>query len=65
MDKGRWIKSTLSTNDGACVEVWNSGAGVSVRDSKDPGGSHLHFTPAEWTAFAGGIKAGEFGLPQS
>jgi hypothetical protein len=65
MDKGCWIKSSVSTNNGACVEVWNSGAGIYVRDSKHPDGWQLHFTPAEWTAFAGGVKAGEFDVPQS
>jgi hypothetical protein len=33
---------------------------VLVRDSKDPEGRVLTFTPAEWEAFATGIVAGDF-----
>ncbi|MEU1880966.1 DUF397 domain-containing protein [Streptosporangium sp. NPDC020072] len=65
----RWIKSSLSgDNGGNCVEVAAlKGAGhadlVAVRDSKDPEGPKLFFTPAEWDAFLNGVKAGEFGSP--
>jgi Domain of unknown function (DUF397) len=52
---GPWRKSSYSTNNGACVEV----AGCQVRDSKDPGGPVLSFTPAAWRAFTEGIKGGE------
>jgi hypothetical protein len=33
---------------------------VGIRDNKDPDGPVLNFTPAEWRAFVGGVKAGEF-----
>jgi hypothetical protein len=33
-----------------------------VRDSKDPAGPMLTFTPDEWTAFIAGAKIGEFNL---
>ncbi len=33
---------------------------ISVRDSKDPHGGTLQFTPAEWRAFVGGVRNGEF-----
>jgi hypothetical protein len=41
---------------------------VGVRDSKDPDGTPLHFSPAEVAAFIKGVKRGEFdgfgiGLP--
>jgi hypothetical protein len=43
------------------VEVALSSDGsVGVRDSKDPGGPVLVFTPAEWDAFTGGVRDGEF-----
>jgi len=31
-----------------------------VRDSKNPHGPKLIFTPAEWEAFTSGIRVGEF-----
>jgi hypothetical protein len=34
--------------------------GVAVRDSKDADGPKLVFTRAEWQAFIGGVKDGEF-----
>jgi len=45
-----------------CVEVGFVTAEVMLRDSKDPGGPVLHFTPDEWKAFLAGVKAGEFDL---
>jgi hypothetical protein len=35
---------------------------VAVRDSKDPEGPKLTFTPDEWVAFTAGIRAGQFDL---
>jgi len=56
-----WIKSSLSFSNSNCVEVASlPGGGVGVRDSKDPSGPVLRFTPGEWQAFMGGAKAREF-----
>jgi hypothetical protein len=33
---------------------------VAVRDTKDPGGPRLIFSPAEWEAFTAGVRDGEF-----
>lgn len=44
----------------ACVQVAIRSDGVGVRDSKDPAGATLRFTPVEWQAFIAGVKAGEF-----
>lgn len=47
-----WTKSSYSTNEGPeCVEVSRSPAAVRVRDSKDPHGPRLAFSPAAWTDF--------------
>jgi hypothetical protein len=48
-----WRKSTRSgDNGGACVEVADNLPGiVAVRDSKDPAGPMLTFSPTAWTAF--------------
>ncbi|MFG1604605.1 DUF397 domain-containing protein [Actinoplanes sp. NPDC049265] len=56
----KWFKSNRSTGDGECVEVARLDDVVAVRDSKDPAGPALIFTPAEWAAFVGGAKDGEF-----
>ncbi|MCW3839463.1 DUF397 domain-containing protein [Micromonospora yasonensis] len=49
----RWRKSSRSSgNGGACVEVADNLPGVvAVRDSKDPTGPTLTFTPTAWRAF--------------
>ncbi|PZF82482.1 DUF397 domain-containing protein, partial [Micromonospora endophytica] len=49
----RWRKSTRSSsNGGACVEVADNLPGVvAVRDSKDPTGPALTFTPTAWRTF--------------
>jgi hypothetical protein len=57
----RWVKSSLSLANGNCVEVADlPGGGVGVRNSRDPGGLVLRFTPGEWIAFLGGVRNGEF-----
>ncbi|MDX6396178.1 MAG: hypothetical protein QOJ73_7241 [Streptosporangiaceae bacterium] len=59
-----WRKSSWSSgNGGTCVEVARNLPGaVAVRDSKDPEGPKLTFTPDEWVAFTAGIRAGQFDL---
>jgi hypothetical protein len=44
----RWRKATRSGSNADCVEVAD---GVMVRDSKDPDGPVLAFSPAAWQAF--------------
>jgi hypothetical protein len=56
-----WVKSSLSFANGNCVEVTGlSGGTVGVRNSRDPRGAVLRFTPDEWRAFIGGVRNGEF-----
>jgi Domain of unknown function (DUF397) len=61
MLRGDWKKSTLSGYNGNCVEVAGLAEDtVMVRHSKNPGGGVLSFTAAEWDAFIGGVRNGEF-----
>ncbi|MCW3843555.1 DUF397 domain-containing protein [Micromonospora yasonensis] len=51
-----WRKSTRSGN-GECVEVADNLTGVvGVRDSKDPTGPILTFTPQTWRTFIAHTK---------
>ncbi|WP_214325584.1 DUF397 domain-containing protein [Nonomuraea sediminis] len=74
MNDLEWRKARRSgSNGGDCVEVAVLAAPEDVavhkhghdrlyvlRDSKDPEGPRLFFTPAEWEAFRLGMKDGEF-----
>lgn len=56
-----WVRSSLSDSGaGTCVEAADLGGDVGVRNSRDPGGAVLRFTPDEWHAFIGGVRNGEF-----
>jgi len=68
-----WRKSPYSNNGGNCVEIAvlsrdQAPADCKVeadrlfvmRDSKNPAGPLLYFTPGEWDAFARGMKDGAF-----
>ncbi len=56
-----WRKSSYSGSGDNCVEVAGlPGGGQAVRDSKNPDGPVLTFTPGEWNAFIEGVKDGEF-----
>ena len=59
-----WKKGSRSNGSGGnnCVEVAFLDDAVAVRDSKDRQGPALMFTQAEWTAFVGSAKDGEFDL---
>lgn len=59
-----WIKSSYSGGEGGnCVEWAPSRLAVQgtvpVRDSKNPHGPALAFTPTAWTAFITAIRTGE------
>jgi putative sterol carrier protein len=56
----RWFKSSYSNGSGACVEVAFRGGTVAIRDSKNPAGAVLTFTPDGWDAFVEGVRGGAF-----
>ncbi len=55
-----WRKAQRSTTNGSCVEIASVAGKIAVRDSKDPGGPVLVYTPNEFSAFLDGAKKGEF-----
>ncbi|MGW4717310.1 DUF397 domain-containing protein [Nocardia sp. NPDC004260] len=56
-----WFKSTRSAAGNDCVEIAHlDGGRVGVRDSKNPHGGALVFTPSEWDAFLSVARDGEF-----
>ncbi|WP_433733143.1 DUF397 domain-containing protein [Nocardia sp. CA-129566] len=65
LSRPHWFKSSHSSGATECVEVaWLGGGRVGVRDSKNPTGPALSFTPGAWDAFTTGIQNGEFNRPQ-
>jgi hypothetical protein len=57
----RWEKSRRSNSQGACVEMAKlPGGDIAVRNSRDPGGPALIYTPAEIEALIGGARDGDF-----
>ncbi|MBF6277943.1 DUF397 domain-containing protein [Nocardia nova] len=60
----KWFKSSRSRDGGECVEVAHlTNGAVGVRDSKNPIGPALLFTPCEWDAFTTGLQEGKFERP--
>jgi uncharacterized protein DUF397 len=55
-----WIKAKFSNHNGACVEMASTPDKIAIRDSKDPGGPILVYTPIEFRAFLDGARNGEF-----
>lgn len=60
LSRAQWFKSSRSSGMKECVEVAFVDDGmVGVRDSKNPVGPALVFTPGEWDAFTGDVSAGQ------
>ncbi|BDU02495.1 MULTISPECIES: DUF397 domain-containing protein [Nocardia] len=57
----RWFKSSYSASNGQCVEIAHLTNGtVGMRDSKNPTGPTLTFTPTAWDTFLSATKSGHF-----
>jgi Domain of unknown function (DUF397) len=54
-----WIKSRYSFSNGNCVEFREENGEVQLRDSKDPDGPVLRFSPEDWDTFIRSVKKGE------
>ena len=57
-----WHRASDSSTAGSFVEVAYLDGAIALRDGDNPDGPALIFTPAEWDAFVGGAKDGEFDL---
>jgi hypothetical protein len=60
VERNVWRKSSRSGNNGQCTEVRDRGDAVDMRDSKNPTGPVLTFTPDAWAAFIEGVKHGDY-----
>jgi len=53
-----WRKSSFWNSGANCMEVATTRSGkVAVRDSKNPDGATLTFSPDDWKAFVTWVKA--------
>ncbi|MET9911865.1 DUF397 domain-containing protein [Streptomyces sp. NPDC006476] len=58
----RWLRSSYSTGANNCVETALPHSGpaaglLAVRDSKDPAGPALLFSPESWTDFTAAFRS--------
>ncbi|MEV8638281.1 DUF397 domain-containing protein [Streptosporangium sp. NPDC051023] len=59
LSEARFRKSSYSGGNDNCVEVATNLPGlIAVRDSKNPTGPTLTFSPAAWSTFLEGIRDG-------
>jgi Domain of unknown function (DUF397) len=55
-----WRKSSCSYGTGDCVQIAAPDAVcIAVRDSKNPQGTILRFTPGSWRDFVASVRLGE------
>ncbi len=60
----QWFKSSRSSGSRECVEIAHlNGGAVGLRDSKNPAGPALIFTPTEWDQFTASLRGGAFDRP--
>ncbi|MFE9774527.1 DUF397 domain-containing protein [Streptomyces sp. NPDC005931] len=57
----RWLRSSYSTGANNCVETARPAGGpwaglLAVRDSKDPAGPALLFSPGSWADFVAAVR---------
>ncbi|MFI9172557.1 DUF397 domain-containing protein [Streptomyces lincolnensis] len=58
----RWLRSSYSTGANNCVETARPSGGpwaglLAVRDSKDPAGPALLFSPGSWAGFTTAFRS--------
>jgi Domain of unknown function (DUF397) len=55
-----WRKSKRSIGNGDCVEIAPANMQIAVRDSKDPAGPLLRYSPDSWRLFLSEARHGTF-----
>lgn len=59
----QWQRGSQATGEGDHLEIAFVQDHIAMRNSADPDGPVLIFTPAEWEAFVLGARDGEFDEP--
>jgi hypothetical protein len=60
----QWRKALRSVGNGNCVEVAPVAAGIVVRDSKDPDGLVIRYSPHSWESFVKRARSDFFNFPR-
>lgn len=63
LSRAQWQRSNRGDPDAGQLEIAFVDGYIAMRNSADPDGTVLVFTPAEWDAFVRGAKDGEFDEP--
>jgi hypothetical protein len=58
LSHAQWRTSSYTNGGEACVEIAAAPAFIAVRDSKNPDGPKLRFSPATWYDFADRVRSG-------
>lgn len=53
-------RTALNCDGGACVEVAADRNIIVIRNSRQPDGPLVEYTPEEWHEFVSGVKKGDF-----
>jgi hypothetical protein len=62
LDELKWRKAKRSKANGACAEVASAAGTIIIRDSKDPQGAALYYSPESWRSFIGETRMGHFDM---
>ena len=57
-----WRKAKRSMSNGNCAEVALAAGTVAIRDSKDPYGPALRYSPDSWRLFLDEVRTGNYDL---
>ena len=57
-----WRKAKRSMSNGNCAEVALAAGTVAIRDSKDPHGPVLRYSPDSWRSFLYAARTGAYDL---